>query len=185
MIDIYSINEIGEVLITEDQIEKRVSELADQITEDYKDQEGDLVLVGVLKGAVVFLTDLSRKINLPLTFDFISASSYGNSTTSSGDVRILKDLDQNIEGKNIIVVEDIIDTGFTLSYILKSLENKGARSIRIATLLDKKERRKVDMHVDYVGFGIPDEFIVGYGIDYAEKYRNLPSICTIKREVYE
>lgn len=185
MIDISKLDEIGQILITEEEIHKKVKLLGEQITNDYKDDDSDLILVGILKGSIVFLTDLSRNINLPISFDFISASSYGNSTSSSGDVRILKDLDQNIEGKNIIIVEDIIDTGYTLSYLVKNLESKGAKSIKIATLLDKKEKRIVDVKVDYVGFNIPDEFIVGYGIDYAEKYRNLPFIGVIKREVYE
>lgn len=180
-----NLNEIDRVLFNKEQIDLKVKEIANRITADYKNIEGELVLVGILKGSVFFLTDLSREIQLPLSFDFISASSYGNSTTSSGDVRILKDLDQKIENKHVIIVEDIIDTGYTLSFIAKSLETRGAKSVKIASLLDKKERRIADIKVDYIGFDIPDEFIVGYGIDYAEKYRNLPFIGVVKREVYE
>lgn len=185
MDDISRLDEIGEVLISQKEIDKKVDEIAKSITEQYKDDDAQLVLIGILKGSVIFLTDLCRKIELPLTFDFLSVSSYGDNTTSAGDVRILKDLDQKIEGKNVIIVEDIIDTGYTLSYLVKNLQSRGAKSIRIATLLNKKDRRIVDVDVDYIGFDIPDEFVVGYGIDYAQKYRNLPFIGIVKREVYE
>ncbi|NLW51998.1 MAG: hypoxanthine phosphoribosyltransferase [Tissierellia bacterium] len=185
MDDISRLDEIGEVLISQKEIDKKVDEIAKSITEQYKDDDAQLVLIGILKGSVIFLTDLCRKIELPLTFDFMSVSSYGDNTTSAGDVRILKDLDQKIEGKNVIIVEDIIDTGYTLSYLVKNLQSRGAKSIRIATLLNKKDRRIVDVDVDYIGFDIPDEFVVGYGIDYAQKYRNLPFIGIVKREVYE
>lgn len=185
MDDISKLHEIGEVLISQKQIEEKVEDIAKRITEEYIYDDAQLVLIGILKGSVIFLTDLSRKIELPLTFDFMSVSSYGDSTSSTGDVRILKDLDQKIEGKNVIIVEDIIDTGYTLSYLVKNLKSRGAKSIRIATLLNKKDRRIVDVDVDYIGFDIPDEFVVGYGIDYAQKYRNLPFIGIVKREVYE
>ncbi len=183
--DILKLDEVGEVLLSEKEIQDKVKSMGRQITKDYEDKDEDLVLISILKGSVFFMTDLSRQIDLPLTFDFMDVSSYGDGTQSSGDVRILKDLDQPIEGKNVIIVEDIIDTGYTLSYLIDNLRSRGAKSIRIACLLDKKERRKVDFDVDYIGFEIPDEFVVGYGIDYAQKYRNLPFIGIIKREVYE
>lgn len=183
--DISKLDEIGEILISEEEIQDKVKSMGRQITKDYKDKEGDLVLISILKGSVFFMADLSRKIDLDLSFDFMDVSSYGDGTESTGDVRILKDLDQPIDGKNVIIVEDIIDTGYTLSYLIDNLKSRGAKSIKIACLLDKKERRKVDFDVDYIGFEIPDEFVVGYGIDYAQKYRNLPFVGIVKREVYE
>ena len=185
LLDISKLNEIGEILISEKEIQDKVKSMGLEITKDYEDKEEPLVLIGILKGSVFFLTDLSRKIDLNLSFDFMDVSSYGDGTQSTGDVRILKDLDQPIEGKNVIIVEDIIDTGYTLSYLIENLKSRGAKSIKIACLLDKKERRKVDFDVDYIGFEIPDEFVVGYGIDYAQKYRNLPFVGIIKREIYE
>lgn len=183
--DISKLDEIERVLISEEEISITVEKMAKQITEDYKDKEGGLVLLGILKGSVFFLSDLSREIELPLIFDFMSVSSYGLGTESSGDVRILKDLDQSIDGKHVIIVEDIIDTGYTLSYLIDNLKSRGAKSIKTAVLLDKKERRQVEFEADYVGYEIPDEFVVGYGIDYAQKYRNLPFVGIVKREVYE
>jgi hypoxanthine phosphoribosyltransferase len=171
---------VKEVLVSEENIEKRVRELGTQITEDYRGK--DLMLVGILKGAAIFMADLARNIDIPLTMDFMAVSSYGNATQSSGVVRIVKDLDTSIEGKDILIVEDIIDTGLTLGYLTDNLTKRGARSVRICTLLDKPERRKVNVPVDYRGFIIPDEFVVGYGIDYAEKYRNLPYISSLKEE---
>ena len=185
MIDISSYDEIDKILLSEDEIKSRVSSLGQQITTDYEGIEEPLILIGILKGSVFFLSDLSRQIDLPITFDFMAVSSYGNEATSSGDVRILKDLDQKIEGKHVIIVEDIVDTGYTLSYLMKNLESRGAKSIKIASLLNKPERRIISVDIDYLGFNIPDEFIVGYGIDYAQKYRNLPFIATIKRDIYE
>lgn len=166
--------EIKEILINEESLRKRVVELGKELTRDY--QGKDLIVVGVLKGAVVFMTDLIREINLPIALDFMSVSSYGNSTESSGIVRVLKDLDNSVEGKDILIIEDIIDTGLTLKHLINNLKNKGAKSIEICTLLDKPERRKAEIDVKYIGFKVPDVFIVGYGIDYAEKYRNLPYI---------
>ncbi len=183
--DISKLDEIERVLISEEEISTTVEKMAKQITKDYKDKEGGLVLLGILKGSVFFLSDLSREIELPLIFDFMSVSSYGLGTESSGDVRILKDLDQSIDGKHVIIVEDIIDTGYTLSYLIDNLKSRGAKSIKTAVLLDKKERRQVEFEADYVGYEIPDEFVVGYGIDYAQKYRNLPFVGIVKREVYE
>ena len=167
-----------EVMIGEEELRKRIKELGQKITEDYEGK--DLMLVGVLKGAIMFMADLSREIKLPLSMDFMAVSSYGASTKSSGIVRILKDLDVSIEGKNILIVEDIIDSGLTLSYLKKVLEDRNPQSIKICTLLDKPTRRVADVRVDYVGFEIEDRFVVGYGLDYAEKYRNLPFIGILK-----
>ncbi|AOT68485.1 hypoxanthine phosphoribosyltransferase [Geosporobacter ferrireducens] len=174
---------IREILFTENQIKEKIDELGDQITLDY--QGKDLLLIGVLKGANVFMSDLMRKIQIPLSIDFIAVSSYGLSTESSGVVKIIKDLDHSIEDKDVLIIEDIIDTGLTLDYLYHNLLSRKPRSFKICTLLDKPERRKADIKVDYKGFDIPDEFIVGYGIDYAEQYRNLPYIAILKKEVYE
>jgi hypoxanthine phosphoribosyltransferase len=165
---------VTSVMISEEEILTKVKELAKQIEEDFKGQE--LLVVGILKGASVFVADLIRNINLDVNIDFMSVSSYGNSTESSGTVKILKDLDVDIEGKNVLIVEDIIDSGLTLSNLVAALKTRSPKSLKLCTLLDKPQRRKVNMHVDYVGFVIEDKFIVGYGIDYAEKYRNLPYI---------
>lgn len=176
------INDIKSVMISEFQLEERVRELALAIEKDYKGKE--LLVIAVLKGANIFMGDLIRKINLPIEIDFIAASSYGHSTESSGVVKIVKDLDYSIEGKHVIIVEDIIDTGLTLKYLEENFNSRKPASLAICTLLDKPERRKANIDVQYVGFEIPDEFIVGYGIDYSEKYRNLPYIATLKPEVY-
>jgi hypoxanthine phosphoribosyltransferase len=173
---------IKEVLLDEDTLLKRIKELGSEITEDYKDK--DLVVVGILKGAVIFMSELAKNIKLPITIDFMAVSSYGKSTISTGEVRIIKDLDFSVEGKDILIVEDIIDTGLTLNYLTDILKKRGANNVRICTLLDKPERRTVGVHVDYLGFEIPDEFVVGYGLDYAEQYRNLPYVGTLKEEVY-
>ncbi|SFI15525.1 hypoxanthine phosphoribosyltransferase [Tindallia magadiensis] len=170
---------IDGVLLSEDAIEKKVIELAEQIKADYQ-QGDDLLVVGVLKGANIFMGDLIRKIDLPLEIDFMAVSSYGASTESSGVVRILKDLDADIKGRHVLIIEDIVDTGLTLQYLTDILKRRKVDSLRICTLLDKPSRRKCDLHIDYVGFEIPDRFIVGYGIDYAEKYRNLPYIATVE-----
>ena len=177
------IPEVKELLLSEEQIQKRVAELGRQITEDYRGKE--IVLVGVLKGAIVFFIDLARHIEGDVKMDFISCSSYGSSTVSSGVVRILKDLDRPVEGKHVIVVEDIVDTGTTLSYLLENLQSRKAASVRLCSLLNKPDRRKVDVYVDYEGFVIPDEFVIGYGLDYDEKYRQLPYIGILKEEVYQ
>ncbi len=173
----------GEVLLTREAIAKRVVELGAQITSDYEGK--DLVVIGILKGAVVFFADLIREIDLPLTIDFMAISSYGSATKSSGVVRILKDLDNDIVGKHVLVVEDIVDTGLTLSFLKSNLLSRGAESIRIAALLDKPERRKVNLSSDYTGFTIPDAFVVGYGLDYDQVYRNIPEIGVLKPSVYE
>lgn len=165
------------MLISEKQIKEKVIELGQKIEKDYKGQE--IFLIGVLKGASVFISDLMRCVNLDVKIDFMSVSSYGMSTTSSGIVKILKDIDQDISNKNVIIVEDIIDTGLTLNYLKDYLLKKNAKSIKICTLLDKPERRKCNIQVDYIGFEIEDKFIVGYGIDYKEMYRNLPYIAYV------
>ena len=174
-----------DILYTEEQLKARVAELGRQISADYKGES--VVLVGVLKGAIVFFTDLARSIdeNVAVRFAFISCSSYGSGTTSTGVVRILKDLDRSVEGKHVLVVEDIVDTGTTLHYLLENLHARGAKSVRLAALLNKPERRTMDVEVDYVGFVIPDYFVIGYGLDYAEKYRHLPYIGILKEEMYQ
>ena len=175
--------DIKEIILTEEQIKAKIEEIGAKISQDYKNEE--LLVVGILKGSVVFVTDLIRNITIPCEMDFMAVSSYGKSSESSGVVRILKDLDSHIEGKSVIIVEDIVDTGLTLSYLLTYLRERGAKSIEIVSLLNKSARRKVDINVKYLGFEVPDEFIVGFGIDYAEKYRNLPYIGILKREIYE
>lgn len=174
---------IKTILVSEEDINEKVKELGKILTEDYKDKE--LIVVGILKGAVVFMSDLCREIKLPILMDFMAVSSYGKSSVSTGEVRIVKDLDYSVENKDILIVEDIIDTGYTLSYLTDNLRKRGASSVKIITLLDKPDRRKADVHVDYLGFEIPDEFVVGYGLDYAEQYRNLPYVAALKEEVYK
>lgn len=173
---------IEKVLIEEEALKNRIRELGEEITKDYRDK--DLLLVGILKGAVIFMSELSKSIKLPLTMDFMAVSSYGNSSRSTGEVRIIKDLDFSVEGKDILIVEDIIDTGLTLSYLTDNLEKRGAKSVKIVTLLDKPAGRDAKVTVDYLGFIVPDEFVVGYGLDYAEKYRNLPYVAALKEEIY-
>ncbi len=167
-----------EVLIGEEKLRKRIKELADVITKDYRGKNP--VFISILKGSSFFLTDLVRGMRLDLTIDYMAASSYGKETESSGNVRILKDLSEPVDGKDVIIVEDIIDTGYTLKAIKDMLDARNAKSVKICVLLDKPERRKVDIPIDYVGFTIPDLFVVGYGIDYAEKYRSLPYIAVLK-----
>ena len=178
------------VLFTREQIAQRVAEMGAEINRDYDGQS--VILLGVLKGAAIFLSDLSRQLKIDATFDFIGVSSYGNRPSpaqelksgwdSTGEVRLTKDMDQSMIGKNVILVEDILDTGLTMTYLKKLLMARQPKSFRIAALLDKPSRRKQPIHADYVGFSIPDEFVVGYGLDYAEKYRNLPDICVVPRE---
>ena len=165
------------VLLSRAQIERRVSELAGVISRDFAGER--LVLVGVLKGAAIFLSDLARRITLDCTFDFVSVSSYGKGTTSSGQVKLIKDLDESIEDRNVVLVEDILDTGLTLSYLQKVMLQHHPRQLRLAALLDKPERRVQPIEADYVGFSIPNHFVVGYGMDFAERYRNLPDICLL------
>jgi hypoxanthine phosphoribosyltransferase len=178
------------VLIGRQEIAKRVGELGEQITKDFAGQT--IILLGVLKGAAIFLSDLARHVDLDATFDFIGVSSYGNRPSpaselksgwdSTGEVRLLKDVDQSIKERNVILVEDILDTGLTMTYLKKMLLARQPRSLKVAALLDKPSRRKLPLEGDYVGFKIPDEFVVGYGLDYAEKYRNLADICVVPRE---
>ena len=175
-------NDIQEVLFSEEQLKNRVREIAQQITADYQGKE--IMLISVLRGSFVFMADLCRAIDLPCTLDFMAVSSYGKGTKSSGQVQITKDLSEDISDRHIIVVEDILDSGNTLSYLLKILENRHPASIRLCTLLDKPDRRVKPVEVHYSGFTIPDAFVVGYGLDYAEKYRNLPYIGILKPEVY-
>ncbi len=164
-----------EVLYTRQQIAERVNELGAQITRDLNGEK--VVLIGVLKGAALFLSDLARALDVDATFDFVAVSSYGNGQRSSGAVKLIKDLDDPIEGKNVLVVEDILDTGLTLSYLRNFFQRQNPKSLRIATLLDKPSRRLEKIEADYVGFSIPNLFVIGYGMDYAERYRNLPDIC--------
>ena len=177
------LNDIEKVLLSEEDLQNIVHKLGAQISEDYKDKK--LVLVSVLKGSVVFMADLMRAITIPCTIDFMSVSSYGSGTESSGRVKIIKDLDESVEGKDIIIVEDILDSGVTLEYLMKVLSARNPNSIRICTLLDKPERRKANVKADYAGAQIPDAFVVGYGLDYDEKYRNLPFVGALKPAVYE
>jgi hypoxanthine phosphoribosyltransferase len=178
-------NDIARILISEEEIRAKVEELSRQITADYRGK--DPVLVCILKGAVMFYADLVRNIDTHINMDFMAVSSYGNGTRSSGEVEIRKDLSKPVDGRHVIVVEDIVDSGNTLSYLKRVLESRGAASVKIATLLDKPARRKpgLILNADYQGFVIEDEFVVGYGLDYAERYRNLPFIGVLKPEVYE
>lgn len=174
---------IGKVLISEEQLKKRVAELGEQITQDYRGK--DLLVIGIFKGAVPFLADLIREIKIPLRYDFMAVSSYGSSAKSSGAVRILKDLDSSVEDVHVLIVEDIVDTGLTLKYLKENLNRRKPLSLKIMTLLDKPERREVEINPDYNGFLIPNEFVVGYGLDFNEIYRNLPYVGILKPEAYE
>ena len=166
--------ETSRVLIPEDKVDERIAQLGEQISKDYAGRQ--VHLIGILKGSIFFICELAKRITVPVTMDFMSVSSYGAGTKSSGVVKLIKDLDEPIEGKDVLVVEDIIDSGHTLSYLLKNLSSRNPASIRLCTLLDKPERREVDVEVDYQGFSIPDEFVIGYGLDYDQRYRNLPYI---------
>ena len=175
-------DDLQEILVTAEQLDQRLDEMAAQIDADYQGKES--LIVGVLRGAVMVMADLSRKLHTPLEMDWMAVSSYGSGTKSSGVVRILKDLDHDVNGRDVLIVEDIIDSGLTLAWLKTNLESRGAKSVKIATALRKPEAAKVDVEVSYVGFDIPDEFVVGYGLDYAEKYRNLPFVGTLKPSVY-
>ncbi|HEY4022018.1 MAG TPA: hypoxanthine phosphoribosyltransferase [Pseudonocardiaceae bacterium] len=177
--------DLADVLISTQQIDEKVEELAKKIAADRPaDRANDLILVGVLKGAVMFMTDLARALPIPVQLEFMAISSYGTSTSSSGVVRILKDLDRDIAGRDVLIVEDIIDSGLTLSWLRKNLTARGPASLEVVTLLRKPDAVKVDVPVRYVGFDIPNEFVVGYGLDYAERYRDLPYIGTLDPKVY-
>ena len=166
------------VLLSEEEVNERIRQIGEQISKDYEGRQVHLICV--LKGGSFFMCELAKRISVPVTLDFMSVSSYGMDTKSSGVVKIVKDLDDSIKGKNVIVVEDVVDSGRTLSYLLDMLKDRGPKSLRLCTLLDKPERRVVPVHVDYTGFEIPDEFVVGYGLDYAQKYRNLPYIGVVE-----
>jgi len=176
-------DDILRVLYSEEELEAKCAELGAQISKDYEGK--NLLLVSVLKGAVVFMTDLMRHITVPCSIDFMVVSSYGSGVKTSGVVKIVKDLDADLAGKDLLIVEDILDTGMTLHYLKQLLQDRNPNSIRIATLLDKPERRRAAVRADYVGYQVPDEFVVGYGLDYDEKYRNLPYVGILKPEVYE
>ena len=177
-------DDVEAILISEEALQSRIQELADMVSERYRDAEDDLMLVCVLKGAVLFLTDFVRKLSIPCEMEFMAVSSYGNSTTSSGVVRILKDLDKEIEGRDVLVVEDIIDSGLTLSWLLKNLKGRAPKSLEVITLLRKPEVQTAKIDLLDVGFDIPNEFVIGYGLDYAERYRDLPYVGTLHPRVY-
>jgi len=174
---------VKDILLSEEEIQKRVRELAWEISKDYGGRQ--ISLICILKGGLMFLCDLAKHITSPVTYDFMSVSSYGDATVSSGVVRITKDLEESIEGKDVIIVEDIIDTGLTLSYLLKNLHSRGPASLRICTLLNKPANRRVEIPLDYVGFEVPKEFLVGYGLDFKQLYRNIPYVFIPKPEYYE
>ncbi len=174
--------DLAKILISKEDIEKRVKEIGAQITRDYQGES--VLMVGILRGAVVFFSELVKNVDLDVRFDFMVVSSYGAGSTSSGEVRIIKDISQPIEGKNVLIIEDIIDTGNTLKNLKRMLLTRNPKSLKIVSLLDKPSRRKVEMEGDYVGFVVPNEFVVGYGLDYDEKYRNLPEIGVLKEEIY-
>jgi len=174
--------DIAEVLVSELEIQDKIAQLAKAIDEDYRGEE--LLLVGVLKGAVMVMADLARALETPVSMEFMAVTSYGSSTSSSGVVRILKDLDREIEGKHVLVVEDIIDSGLTLNWLLRNMRSRGPASVEVCALLRKPDAAKVDVDVKYVGFDLPAEFVVGYGLDYAERYRDLPFVGRLKPEVY-
>ncbi|MFL2079397.1 hypoxanthine phosphoribosyltransferase [Marinilactibacillus psychrotolerans] len=176
-------SDMEKILISEEEIQKKVQELGEILSEEYKDKNP--LLVGVLKGALPFMADLIKAMEIYLEIDFMDVSSYGNETTSSGEVKILKDLDTNVEGRHVLFVEDIIDTGRTLAYLKDMFKYRKAASVKIVTLLDKPSGRSVDMTVDWIGFEVPHEFVVGYGLDFAERYRNLPYIGVLKPEIYQ
>lgn len=174
--------DLERVLFTEDQILKRIARMGADLTEEYRGETP--IFIGILKGAVMFMADLVKRVDLSLEMDFMATSSYGDSSRSSGVVRILKDLDRPVEGRHVLLVEDIVDTGLTLAYLRESLMHRQAASVKVATLFDKAQRRQVDIVPDHCGFTVPNEFIVGYGLDYAETYRNLPYVGVLKRSVY-
>ncbi|MGX9132876.1 hypoxanthine phosphoribosyltransferase [Rummeliibacillus sp. JY-2-4R] len=175
-------NDIEKVLISEEDLQNKIKELGESLTAEYQDKFP--LLIGVLKGAMPFMADLMKRIDSYVEIDFMDVTSYGNATVSSGEVKIVKDLNTSVEGRDIIIIEDIIDSGLTLSYLVDLFKYRKAKSIKIVTLLDKPSGRKVDLQADYVGFEVPDAFVVGYGLDYAEKYRNLPYIGVLKPAVY-
>jgi hypoxanthine phosphoribosyltransferase len=175
-------NDIQEVLYSQEVLQQKVQELGAMLSREYEGRNP--LVICVLKGAFIFMADLSKNITIPIELDFMAVSSYGNSTRSSGEVKIIKDLDASVEGRDVLIVEDIIDSGLTLSYLIDVLERRNALSVNVVALFDKPGRRSVDLNADYTGFTIPDAFVVGYGLDYSEKYRNLPYVGVLKPEVY-
>ncbi|WP_296212245.1 hypoxanthine phosphoribosyltransferase [uncultured Corynebacterium sp.] len=178
-------DDLESVLIDEEALHARIEELAKATADRFRDEEDDLILICVLKGAVFFITDFARALDIPTQLEFMAVSSYGNSTSSSGVVRILKDLDRDIENRNVVIVEDIIDSGLTLSWLMKNLRNRNPKSLSVVTLLRKPEAQKVQIDLAEVGFDIPNEFVVGYGLDFAERYRDLPYVGTLHPRVYQ
>lgn len=177
-------DDIERILFTQEELREKVAAMGKKISEDYQNASEDVFCVGILKGAVVFYTDLVRSISLPVQFDFMIASSYGNQTSTSGSVKLLKDLDYDVEGKHLIIIEDIIDSGTTMQYLMRILRERRPKSIKLCALLSKPSRRTADVHIDYLGAEVPNEFLVGYGLDYAGTYRNLPYIGILKPAVY-
>jgi len=176
-------NDVQKILYSREELEIKIKDMGEKISIDYKGK--DLVLIGVLKGSVMFMAELMKSISIPCSMDFMAVSSYGNSTTTSGVVRILKDLDDEIEGKHVLIIEDIIDSGTTLKYLMEYLRGRKPSSVEIACLLNKPERRRVELNARYIGFNVPDYFLVGFGLDFAQKYRNLPYIGILKEEIYK
>lgn len=176
-------NDVQKILYSREELEIKIKDMGEKISIDYKGK--DLVLIGVLKGSVMFMAELMKSISIPCSMDFMAVSSYGNSTTTSGVVRILKDLDDEIEGKHVLIIEDIIDSGTTLKYLMEYLRGRKPSSVEIACLLNKPERRRVELNAKYIGFNVPDYFLVGFGLDFAQKYRNLPYIGILKEEIYK
>lgn len=177
--------DVLKVLVSEEELQQRISEMAAEVSKKYADAEQDLILVCVLKGAVFFITDFARALDIPCQLEFMAVSSYGSATSSSGVVRILKDLDRDIRDRDVLIVEDIIDSGLTLSWLLRNLKNRGPRSIEVVSLLRKPEAVKTKVDFLHVGFDLPNEFVIGYGLDYAERYRDLPFIASLNPNVYE
>ncbi len=178
--------DIDEILITEQEIQRQVSQFGEELTRRFQGDEGDnLLMIGVLRGCIVFISDLMRQLDLPIELDFMACDSYGKTSETSGVVRVIKDLSEDIEGRNVLLVEDIVDTGLTLNYLMGYLQARDPRSITTCVLLDKPYRREVEVDVDYSGFEVPDKFLVGYGLDYAQRYRNLPYIATVKEETIQ
>ncbi len=175
-------SDVESILLSQEQIQNRVAEMGAQISRDYEGREP--VFVSVLVGAVMFTADLLRQVTIPCSLDFMAISSYGKESRSSGIVRVMKDLDESVESKHVIIVEDIIDTGLTLNYLLDNIRNRGVASVKVAALLDKPSRRMTQVNVDYIGFEVPDEFVIGYGLDFAQRYRNFPYVGVLRPEVY-
>ena len=175
-------NDAESVLISKEQIAQKVKELAKTLTEEYKDKNP--LLICILKGSFIFFADLIREMNIPVEIEFMAISSYGTASTSSGEVKVVKDTDKSLENRHVIIIEDIIDTGLTLSYLKNMLARRAPASIKICALLDKPDRREIEIEADYLGFKIPNHFVIGYGLDYAQKYRNMPDVCILKKNVY-